>query len=181
MPVFEHGKSYPIATLPDDLHNETIPNRDRWAIRDALFWNDCQGWWMEHVSDMIRTIHYGKVAATHWSPLPPDPMTREQILAQRAMAICPGCDWAIDPAGEHDCRPSTNLIEQRLLQRRADSVAAYLKKTRLVEEVPGVSDDERWFLWHQGRLDQYFSTQKQGEEYCRDNGIKIDAFMFHEP
>lgn len=119
-PSFEHGKSYPIETLPDDLGDETIPNRDRWAIRDALFWNDCQGWWQGHVADEARSVRFGESIARFWSPLPPDPMTREQVLAERGMVVCEACDLAIDQNKPHDCRPSENLIEQRDLQARAD-------------------------------------------------------------
>lgn len=102
-PRFSPGTSYPIETLPDDLHDETIPNRDRWAIRDAMFWNDCQGWWLAHVSDMAREMNFGKSGARFWQPLPPDPMTREQILTERGLVVCPDCDHAIEPAKPHDC------------------------------------------------------------------------------
>jgi hypothetical protein len=118
--AFAHGTSYPIETLPDDLHDRTIPNRDRWAIRDALFWNDCQGWSIGHISDVRRSMDFGATSARFWQPLPPDPMTREQILAERGEVVCPDCDWAVDPNKPHDCRPSENLIEQRRLQREAD-------------------------------------------------------------
>lgn len=123
MPVFDPGTSYPIETLPDDLHDDTIPNRDRWAIRDALFWNECQGWWLDHISDVRRRMNFGDgVVARFWQPLPPNPMTREAILAERGMVVCAGCDHAIEPGEPHDCRPSKNVVKQRRLQAVADGV-----------------------------------------------------------
>lgn len=113
---FQPGTSYPIDTLPDDLHDKTIPNSVRWAIRDALFWNDCQGWWTAHVADERRALDFGTSIARFWQPLPPDPMTREQILTERGMVACPACDHAFDRDKPHDCRPSEDIIEQRRLQ-----------------------------------------------------------------
>jgi hypothetical protein len=101
---FEPGTSYPIETLPDDLHDDK-PAGQKWAIRDALFWNDCQGWWLDHISDVRRDMDWlGKSVARFWQPLPPNPMTREQILTERGMVVCAGCDHAIDPAKPHICR-----------------------------------------------------------------------------
>jgi hypothetical protein len=100
---FDVGKSYPIETLPDDLHDEK-PATKMWAIRDALFWNDCQGWWMAHIADERRAFNFGESVARFWSPLPPDPMSREEICAERGWEICPDCDYAIiNPKGEHAC------------------------------------------------------------------------------
>jgi len=101
---FEPGTSYPIDTLPDDLSDESVPAREKWAIRDALFWNDCQGWWIEHVSDTRRQIDFGTNIARFWQPLPPEPMTREEILSERGMIVCEGCDYAIAPGEPHNCR-----------------------------------------------------------------------------
>lgn len=102
---FEVGKSYPIETLPDDLHDETIPNSARWALKDALFWNDCQGWWHESISNYWLANRFGRHIARFWSPEPPDPMTREQILAERGEIICPRCDYAVKPNDGHVCHP----------------------------------------------------------------------------
>jgi len=118
---FQFGTSYPIETLPDDLYDDTIPNRDRWAVRDALFWNDCQGWWIGHISDERRRMDFGQSVARFWMPEPPDPMTREQILAERGEVVCPACDWAVAANGPHDCRPSENLTRQRTLQAKMDA------------------------------------------------------------
>lgn len=121
---FEHGKSYPIDTLPDDLHSESIPLRDKWAIRDALFWNDCQGWWVEHVSDERRAFDFGTSCARFWSPLPPSPMSRQEILTERNMVVCEHCDYAITIGESHNCKgPSENLIKQRALQAAVDGRA----------------------------------------------------------
>jgi hypothetical protein len=120
---FVHGTSYPIETLPDDLHDETIPNRDRWALKDALFWNDCQGWWIEHICDVRGSMNRGQaVIARFWSPLPPHPMTRQQVVEERGWTICPGCDCALTPALPHRCKgPSEDLIKERRLQATADA------------------------------------------------------------
>jgi hypothetical protein len=100
---FEQGKSYPIETLPDDLYSDS-PASEKWAIRDALFWNDCQGWWIEHICDERRALDFGNSVARFWQPLPHDPMTREEILSERGMVICPACDYAIDANDRnHSC------------------------------------------------------------------------------
>lgn len=104
MREFKHGTSYPIDSLPDDLYDETVPATKKWAIRDALFWNDCQGWWMEHISDARRAIDFRESVARFWSPLPPAPMSREEILAERGMVICQDCDHAIDIGSQCGCR-----------------------------------------------------------------------------
>lgn len=120
--TFEHTQSYPISTLPDDLYDEAIPNRDRWALKSALFWNDCQGWWEESISQYWRNNRFSSAGhmARYWRPMPPDPMTRAEILAERGDVVCMDCDLAIDPTKPHDCKPSEHLIRQRLLQRAAD-------------------------------------------------------------
>jgi hypothetical protein len=103
--IFKPGTSYPIGTLPDDLHDESIPAGQKWAIRDAMFWNDCQGWWMDHISDVRRKMDWdGASVARFWQPLPPDPMTRKEILAERGMVVCEHCDYAITLGKPHDCR-----------------------------------------------------------------------------
>jgi hypothetical protein len=100
---FVPGTSYPIETLPNDLHDDK-PARELWAIRDALFWNDCQGWSIEHISDVRRAMDWREGSIFRfWQPLPVDPMTREEILAERGMVVCPTCDVAIDRDGDHRC------------------------------------------------------------------------------
>ena len=101
---FEIGKSYPIDTLPDDISDESIPLKDKWSLRGALFWNDCQGWWHDGISDYLRENRFrDRELARFWSPEPDDPMTREAILSERGMVVCPKCDWAITPSSEHRC------------------------------------------------------------------------------
>ncbi len=118
---FTFGTAYPIETLPDDLYDKTIPNRDRWAIRGAMFWNDCEGWWQERsIAGYWRSVFGSSHVARFWMPMAPDPMTREQILAERGMVVCPDCDMAIHRERAHDCRPSDNLVEQRRLQAIVD-------------------------------------------------------------
>lgn len=106
---FQFGTSYPIETLPDDLH-DNIPSGEKWAIRNALFWNDCQGWWIDHVCDIRRDLNFGQIIARFWSPLPPDPMTREEILAERGMVVCPYCDHAIMEKTFHKCRGKVHAL-----------------------------------------------------------------------
>ncbi len=101
---FVYGMTYPIESLPDDLSNDAVPASQKWAIRDAMFWNDCQGWWHEHVADYWRGhMLSGGHVARFWAPQPPDPMTREQILAERGMVICAVCDIAIYSERLHTC------------------------------------------------------------------------------
>jgi hypothetical protein len=117
MTKFEYGNSYPIETLPDDLHEEGMPHRDKWSLKSAMFWNDCQGWWHESISSYWLHNRYSTPIARFWSPEPPAPMTRLEILAERNMAVCEHCDYAITIGEPHNCNgPSENLIEQRRLQ-----------------------------------------------------------------
>lgn len=106
--MFEHGKSYPIDTLPDDLYADK-PAGDLWAIRDALFWNDCQGWWIESIAEYNR--HNG--VARFWQPLPADPMTREEILKERGMFACVHCDRAVTIGQPHSCQSGANASSEQ--------------------------------------------------------------------
>jgi hypothetical protein len=73
--MFEAGKSYLIETLPDDLHDEGVPNKDKWALRGALFRNDCQGWWHQEVADFwLENRYRTQPVARFWSPEPPNPI-----------------------------------------------------------------------------------------------------------
>ncbi len=81
---FIAGKSYPIDTLPDDLYDDISPS-DMWSIRDALFWNDCQGWWHQGIAEYNRLDRHNK-AAIFWSPEPDEPMTLKEIRAMRQAA-----------------------------------------------------------------------------------------------
>jgi hypothetical protein len=58
---------------------------------------------------------------------------------------------------------------------------SYLDRTRLVEEVPGVPENERYFLWHEHKVAAHFSTKAEGEEYAAANGINIEVFEAFEP
>lgn len=57
----------------------------------------------------------------------------------------------------------------------------YLDETHLVEEVPGVPLDEKYFLWHGRKIVWKGATKQAGEEWARDNAITIDAFYPFEP
>lgn len=99
---FKHGKSYRIETLPDDLYDAAVPPSAKWAIREVLLWNDCQGWWTGGVSEYLSEANVSGVhVARFWSPLPPSPMTRQEILAERGMVVCPACDIAMDRDKPH--------------------------------------------------------------------------------
>jgi len=79
VPLFVFGKAYPIEMLPDDRDDldpfSSKPASELWAIRDVLLWNNCQGWWIENVSDYHRSSEPHGHSACRWMPLPPDPMT----------------------------------------------------------------------------------------------------------
>lgn len=101
---FEPGKSYPISTLPDDLMDESIPASQKWAIRGALFWNDCEGWWHEHIAGYwLRERWKDKQSARFWSPEPEQPMTRKELLDEMGMEACPVCDIAVDKGKQCVC------------------------------------------------------------------------------
>jgi hypothetical protein len=97
---FEVGKSYPIDTLPDDLYDDEVPTKEKWSLRTVLFWNDCQGWWTDPASEFMRCKYQENPVARFWAPCPEDPMTREAILAERGLVICPKCDVAREPASQ---------------------------------------------------------------------------------
>ncbi|MGR4927309.1 hypothetical protein ACIPUD_10930 [Bradyrhizobium sp. CAR08] len=122
MSAFVSGTAYPIETLPDDLYDKAIPNRDRWALKSALFWNDCQGWWHENIADYWLANRFGSHIARFWMPEPAQPMTREQVLSEQGMVVCPDCDVAFDPLVRHTCRHETLelIAAQRRLQAQAD-------------------------------------------------------------
>ncbi len=133
MSEFASGTSYPIATLPDDLHDATIPNDQRWALRDALFWNDCQGWWIEHIADVRGDMNRGQCIAKFWQPLPHDPMTRIEILKERGYAgICEDCDHAIARGEAHHCSPSAVAVvrAQRALKARHQATTRKIGEKR---------------------------------------------------
>lgn len=54
-------------------------------------------------------------------------------------------------------------------------------KTRLVEEVPGVPDNIKWFLWHDHKTVWHGATESDGRYYASSHGIKIDAVEYFEP
>lgn len=57
---------------------------------------------------------------------------------------------------------------------------SYLDLTRLVEEVPGVPNNERYFLWHDHKIVAHFATRAEGEKYAEANGINIEVFEAFE-
>ena len=57
----------------------------------------------------------------------------------------------------------------------------WLKKTRLCEEVPGVPDDEKYYLWHDQKTVWKGSSRAAGYEWAASNGITIELFEPFEP
>lgn len=54
-------------------------------------------------------------------------------------------------------------------------------QTRLVEEVPGVPENERYYLWRNRKVEAHFATVAQGRAYCEQRGIQIDVVERFEP
>ena len=102
---FTPDRAYLIETLPDDLYDD-VPAGQRWATKDALFWNDCEGWWIQSISD-YWLANNGDHPARYWRPLPEAPMTRDEILSERGMRVCTTCDWAVKINEPHDCKGSS--------------------------------------------------------------------------
>jgi hypothetical protein len=67
------------------------------------------------------------------------------------------------------------------MQNAAKTQADYLARTRLAEEVPGVPENERWFLWHGRKVEQHFSTLDEGKAYCAEHGITVDEIEYFRP
>lgn len=57
----------------------------------------------------------------------------------------------------------------------------YLKKTRLVEEVPGIDPDEKYFIWHNYQTVWKGPSKAAGEAWAAQNGITIEQFEAWEP
>lgn len=65
------------------------------------------------------------------------------------------------------------------------------QKVRLVEEVPGVPDNERWFVsggsfkpdfsTYKDHYYPHFSTQAEGEKFLADQGIREYIVEHFEP
>lgn len=51
-----------------------------------------------------------------------------------------------------------------------------IDKTRIVEEVPGVPETEKYYLWHNHKVEAYFRTKQEAVEYCQANAIDVDEF-----
>lgn len=58
-----------------------------------------------------------------------------------------------------------------------------LNRTRLVEEVPGVPENGRYYIWcgTQRKCVWHGPTRTAGEEWARDNGVVIEEFEPFEP
>jgi len=53
--------------------------------------------------------------------------------------------------------------------------------TTLVEEVPGVPVNERWYLRHQRKTVWKGATESDGRYYASSHGLKIEAVEYFEP
>jgi hypothetical protein len=62
-----------------------------------------------------------------------------------------------------------------------NSAADFLKKTHLVEEVPGVPTDEQYYLWHNRGVVWRGPSKEDGEEWAVTNRIVIEQFEPFEP
>ena len=58
---------------------------------------------------------------------------------------------------------------------------AYLNETRLVEEVPGMEESCKYFLWHKRGVVWRGPSKTAGEKWAADNSISIDRFEPFEP
>lgn len=57
----------------------------------------------------------------------------------------------------------------------------FLDQTRLVQEVPGVPVEDRWFIWHNHKTVWKGPTKEDGEAYAAANGIAIERVEYFEP
>lgn len=58
---------------------------------------------------------------------------------------------------------------------------SYLDKTRLVEEVPGLPREERYYIWHQRKVAWKGPTAVAGKQWAASQGITIDEEESFEP
>lgn len=69
---FDRGVLHTIDTLPDDMLDDRIHDKDKWAFRRVIFWNEQEDeFWIDSVSTFHRECT-GE-SASHWSPLPLSP------------------------------------------------------------------------------------------------------------
>lgn len=61
------------------------------------------------------------------------------------------------------------------------SNADYLNKTRLVEEVPGIDPQEKYYIWHDHKVRWHGPSKEAGEQWAAQNGITIEQFEAWEP
>ncbi len=57
----------------------------------------------------------------------------------------------------------------------------YTNETHIVEEVPGVPNNERYFVWHNKKVVFKAETKVECEKWAIDNNIVVKAFYPFEP
>lgn len=57
----------------------------------------------------------------------------------------------------------------------------YLNLTRLVEEVPYISESERYYIWHGHKAVWHGPSKEAGEQWAAANNITIERFEPFEP
>lgn len=58
---------------------------------------------------------------------------------------------------------------------------AYLDETHICEEVPGVPETDKYFLWHEHKVAMKSSSKQWLENWAKGNGITVEAFYPFEP
>jgi len=57
----------------------------------------------------------------------------------------------------------------------------YINETHMCEEVPGVPDVEKFFIWHKLAIVWKGPTKESGYEWAKANGVEIANFYPFEP
>jgi len=50
-----------------------------------------------------------------------------------------------------------------------------------VQEVPGVPEEDRWFIWHNRSIVWKGPTKESGERYAKEHGLTIETVEYFEP
>lgn len=66
-------------------------------------------------------------------------------------------------------------------QAKGGEAVTWLDTTRLVEEVPGVPENERFYIWHERRIAWQGPTAQEGRDWASAQSITIDKFEPFEP
>lgn len=58
---------------------------------------------------------------------------------------------------------------------------SFLDQTRLVEEVPGIDERFKYFIWHDHKTVWHGPSKAAGEAWAKENNITIEVFEPFEP